>query len=108
LLAAAEAGFTANGSRPIFSEAELEARNAASMAKEPQALRKAAMARHFRNGHRASGLREALHALKNQPASLRLWVSIVAGMLGPRALRAAEGWIFERHLEAIRRRGKEK
>jgi hypothetical protein len=108
LRAAAEAGLAPNGIRPFFSEAELEARNAALTAKEPQALRKAALARHFRDGHRASGLREALRALRNQPASIRLWVSIVAGMLGPRALCAVEGWIFERRLEAIRRRVKEK
>jgi hypothetical protein len=108
LRAAAGAGLAVNASRPFFSEAELEARNAALTAKEPQAQRKAAVARHFRDGDRASGLREALRALRNQPASIRLWVSIVAGMLGPRALCAVEEWIFEGRLEAIRRRVKEK
>ena len=107
LLAAAKAGVAVNESRPIFSEAELEARNAAARANEPQAQRKVAVARHFRKGHRASGLREALPALKNEPVSIRLWASIAAGMLGPTTLCAVEEWIFERRLKAIGRRVKE-
>jgi len=108
LRAAEESGLTVNASRPIFSEAELEARNVAATSKERQTQRKAAVVRHFRDGNRTKALRVAVHALRNEPVSIRLWGSIAAGMLGPAALRTVEEWIFARRLKAIGRRARER
>jgi hypothetical protein len=99
-----EAGVPWDHSRPVFTEEELEAHKAASFAQEPEAQRKAALMDHFRKGDRASGLRAASVVLRCRPTSIRLWILIVAGMLGRRVFTGLEGLAFRRRLNRIKRR----
>jgi hypothetical protein len=99
-----EAGVVAAHSRPILTEEELAANEAALLALEPQAQRKTALEGHFRRGDRAAGIKVASEALRIQPVSIRLWVLVAAGVLGPTVFAALEGLVFRQRVKRIKRR----